>query len=241
MRIASRLTRLLTLYSLTARHPNSVSVIRKVKNKNLTYLEKWALADLAQVTLANERKGINGVIIEAGCALGGSAIVIASAKARERPFYVYDAFGMIPPPSEKDGQDAHERYKVISSGKASGIDSGRYYGYENNLYEQVRKTFEEFGLETNTHNIKLIKGLYEDTLRVDFPVSLAHIDSDWYKSVMTCLNRIEPYLVPGGTLVIDDYFCWSGCKRAVDEYFSGKDQSKYEFKIKSRLHIVKSV
>jgi asparagine synthase (glutamine-hydrolysing) len=55
-------------------------------------------------------------------------------------------------------------------------------------------------------------------LHVSEPVALAHIDGDWYRSVMTCLRRIEPNLVPGGTLVIDDYRAWSGCKRAVDEY-----------------------
>lgn len=239
MRFVSRFTEFLELCIFAARHPNLTSVIGKVKDKNLTYLGKKALAELAQVVLANEQNGINGVIIEAGCALGGSAIVIASSKVRERLFCVYDVFGIIPPPSTKNGQDVRERYAVIRNGNAVGIAGECYYGYREGLYEQVCQTFEEFGLETSTHNIKLIKGLYEDALQVDFPVSVAHIDSDWYESVLICLNRIEPWLVSGGVLVIDDYFCWSGCQRAVDEYFTGKDKSKYEFKKKSRLHIVK--
>lgn len=43
-----------------------------------------------------------------------------------------------------------------------------------------------------------------------------------YESVMTCLTRITPNLVPRGILVIDDYEAWSGW-RAVNEFFDGKE------------------
>jgi hypothetical protein len=29
--------------------------------------------------------------------------------------------------------------------------------------------------------------------------------------------------VPGGRIVLDDYYKWSGCRAAVDEYFAGRD------------------
>lgn len=215
------------------------SIINKVKKKNLTYLSMSALKELSEVAIANEKLGIKGHIIEAGCGLGGSAIVIASSKAIERSFYIYDVFGMIPPPSEKDGKDAHQRYEVIETGRSQGVRGGVYYGYVNNLYEQVQNTFKEFGTDLNANSITLIRGLYQDTIRVDFPVSLAHIDCDWYESVTTCLQRIWPNLVIGGTMVIDDYYTWSGCKRAVDEYFNDQNKSDCDFIKKSRLHIVK--
>ncbi|VAW43210.1 hypothetical protein MNBD_CHLOROFLEXI01-3632, partial [hydrothermal vent metagenome] len=56
--------------------------------------------------------------------------------------------------------------------------------------------------------------------------------------VMTCLQQIEPNLVPGGILIIDDYEAWSGCKSAVDEYFSGREDD-FEFVQQSRLHIIR--
>jgi asparagine synthase (glutamine-hydrolysing) len=56
---------------------------------------------------------------------------------------------------------------------------------------------------------------------------------------MTCLERIEPHLVPGGRLIIDDYFMWPGCRRAVDEYFEGR--TGYEMVKRRRLHVVKAV
>lgn len=215
------------------------SIINKVKKRNLTYLSKSALAKLVEITIANEKLGIEGYIIEAGCGLGGSAIVIAGSKAIERPFYIYDVFGMIPPPSEKDGKDVHERYELIKAGKSTGVGGGVYYGYVNNLYQEVRNSFKNFGLDVNANNITLIKGLYQDTMRVNFPVSLAHIDCDWYESVITCLQRIWPNLAIGGTMVIDDYYTWAGCMKAVDEYFNDQNNNDYEFTKKCRLHIVK--
>jgi asparagine synthase (glutamine-hydrolysing) len=86
--------------------------------------------------------------------------------------------------------------------------------------------------------IMLVKGLFEDTLQVNEPVAFAHIDSDWHDSVMICLQRIVPHLTVGGRLVIDDYFYWSGCRRAVDGYFADKRNS-FTFTARQRLHIVR--
>jgi hypothetical protein len=214
------------------------SIIRRVRSAGLTYLDPAALNDLYQAVSALEKHQIGGALIEAGCALGGSAIVMASAKAEIRPFYIYDVFGMIPPPTEADGADVHARYATITSGNASGIKGGTYYGYENNLYDKVIQNFQALGYPITTHHIHLVKGLFEDTLHPDGPVALAHIDGDWYQSVMTCLERIVPRLVTGGILVIDDYDDWSGCRKAVDDYFADK-QAAFRFDQKSRLHITR--
>jgi asparagine synthase (glutamine-hydrolysing) len=55
---------------------------------------------------------------------------------------------------------------------------------------------------------------------------------------MTCLKEIEPYLVLYGVLVIDDYYDWSGCRVAVDEYFKDK-KDKYLFLKKTKLHLIR--
>lgn len=212
--------------------------VRKVQEHKLSYLGEAALSDLFRVVQDIEKKKVPGILIETGCALGGSGIVIASAKHRSRVFFIYDVFGMIPPPSDKDGKDIHSRYQVIVEGKSEGINGDAYYGYEPNLLEKVSLTFEMFRLKPVTNNIHLIQGLYEDTLHITSPVAFAHIDCDWYDSVMTCLQRIEPWLSSGGIMIIDDYYAWSGCKRAVDEYFANR-QDQYSFVHKSRLHIIK--
>ena len=65
-----------------------------------------------------EIANLPGVFIEAGCALCGSAILIAKTKKYERPFFVCDVFEMIPPATEKDSQDVHDRYRIITDGKS---------------------------------------------------------------------------------------------------------------------------
>jgi hypothetical protein len=210
----------------------------RVKRDGLTYLEEPALVDLAETVSTLEREALPGLFIEAGCGLGGSALTVARFKDQTRPLYVYDVFGTIPPPSSDDGPDAHARYAVIRTGKAAGLAGGTYYGYQRNLKRIVESCFARYGLMVKTHNVHLVEGLYEDTLRAIGPVAFAHIDCDWYSSVMTCLRRIEPRVVSRGVLVIDDYNRWSGCRKAVDEYFGDKGHL-YRFVRKSRLHIVR--
>jgi len=145
---------------------------------------------------------------------------------------------MIPPPSEKDEADVHVRYEEIKSGKSKGLGENQYYGYIENLQAVVAANLAKYGVPIETNHIKLIKGYFEDTLYINDPVAFAHIDCDWYASVMSCLIQIEPNLVPGGTIVFDDYYEWSGCRLAVDEYFRDKDD--YIFSTKGRkLHVGK--
>lgn len=213
-------------------------VITSVSKQGLTYLDMGALVDLYNSVRAVEIRQVDGVLVEAGSALGGSAIVMAKSKNAARPFFLYDVFEMIPPPSSRDGKDAHNRYQEIVSGKAQGIQDGAYYGYEDDLVLKVEERFDRFGLPLDPNNIKIVQGLYENSLIMNAPVALAHLDCDWYDSVMTCLERIVPYLAPGGVLIIDDYAEWSGCKKAVDDYFV-KTDNEFIFEMKSRLHITR--
>jgi len=212
-------------------------VITTVREDKLTYLSERKLCTLARVCLANEVRAIPGRIIETGCALGGSAVLMTAAKHRERALDVYDVFGMIPPPSEHDGEDVHARYEVISSGQSEGIKGNKYYGYEPDLYAKVHAVFTACGYPAESHNVRLIKGLIAGTLQVSDPVSLAHIDVDWYEPVLLSLERVVPWLSVGGHIVVDDYRDWSGCRRAVDEYFAGK-QEQFSFDMGGESRVI---
>lgn len=235
-RIAAKLYGQMGLLGILPIDREAYRVIQDVVKHGLSYLSTQSLVELHQTTRALERSGRDGAFLEAGCALGGSALVIAASKNRLRPFHIYDVFGMIPPPSERDGTDAHQRYALIASGDSSGIRGDTYYGYQDNLLGKVERTFADFGYPVQENNIHLVQGYFEDTLVVDEPVLMAHIDSDWYDSVLTCLRRIEPRLVSGGALIIDDYHTWSGCRAAVDEYFASRE-GQFRFVEKSRLQI----
>lgn len=119
------------------RDPEAIKIINQVIAQNLSYLETTALCDLSSAVKYIEKKRIEGCIVETGCALGGSSIVIAAAKNKHRFFSCYDVFGTIPEPSLKDGNDVHARYEVITEGKSSGIGGDLYYGYQEDLYGKV--------------------------------------------------------------------------------------------------------
>lgn len=212
-------------------------VIAEVRADHLTYLNPANLRDLAALVRDLDRRDVPGLIVEAGTARGGSAIVMATAKAASRPMKVYDVFAMIPPPSSKDGEDVHRRYAKISSGDAKGVGGEVYYGYRTNLLDEVTDSFERLGAPIGEVNVELVPGLFEDTIDLDEPVAFAHLDGDWYESTMTCLERIAPLVVPGGRIVLDDYYAWSGCRTAVDEYFADRDDFRLEFR--ARVHAVR--
>lgn len=220
------------------RDPEGMNLVRRVRQERLTFLEPRALLDLRQRVREVEERGLAGSIVEAGCALGGSAIVLAASKAPSRTLSVHDVFGMIPPPSDRDGDDVKARYAEIASGKAEGFGGDVYYGYQADLRDTVAASFARFGYPPEASNILLVEGLFEDTIRPDGPVALGHIDGDWYESVKVCLERLWPALVPGGVLVIDDYEGWSGCRTAVDEFVARSTDVQREQR--ARLHLVKS-
>ena len=210
--------------------------VASVRAKNLTYLDRHALIDLA--TLARRIGSTRGVILEAGSALGGSAIVLAAAKDQHTPLHLYDVFGTIPPPTEADGEAATRRFEEIAAGKSAGIGGEVYYGYRSDLIDGVRAEFCSAGLDPEGNAISFHPGLFDETLDVREPVVLAHLDCDWYESVQVCLERIWPNLVDGGTVVIDDYLHWQGCKQAVDDFVARTPNARVIRR--SRIHLVKA-
>ncbi len=195
-------------------------VAREVLRLRLTYLSARKLHNLERCVQELDHRGVAGDFIECGVALGGSAIVLASHLTPGRRFHGYDVFAMIPPPSERDDEWAHRRYDTIRSGRSAGIGDDPYYGNIENLFSVVLDSFRAFGFEPDGRTVALHRGLFEDTLRPQRPVALAHIDCDWYDPVTYCLAAIYERLSPGGVIVLDDYNDYGGCRMATDAFLA---------------------
>ena len=211
--------------------------VQRIRELGLTFLTEDQLCSLASCALEAEATGREGIMIEAGTARGGSAITLALAKAQQRELQVFDVFGMIPPPTDEDGEEVAERYTDIAEGRAQGRAGDVYYGYRDNLLDEVEASFATFGVPIGEHHVSLVPGLFQDTVTGTEPVALAHVDGDWFESTMTCLENIAPRLVPGGRLVVDDYHNWTGCKKAVDRYFANRPG--YRLEIRAKVHVVR--
>lgn len=203
-------------------------ISQQVKLRNLTYLSYEKIHNLEKSIKEIERKATPGMLIEAGVALGGSAIIIASLMSKHRAFHGYGVFSMIPPPSEKDDEKTKARYQTIKSGKSQGINGEIYYGYRDNLYSEVIDNFELFGLQVDGKGISLHQGLFENTMIFEpgTNIAFAHIDCDWYEPVHLCLERIYPVLSNAGYIILDDYHDYGGCRKAVDEFLNQRNDIK---------------
>ncbi|WP_369726022.1 TylF/MycF/NovP-related O-methyltransferase [Bradyrhizobium sp. LLZ17] len=197
------------------------NLARQVAQDRLTYLPPEKLIRIETYARLATADDVPGNLLEFGVALGGSAIILAAQAARrKRLFFGFDVFAMIPPPtSEKDDDKSRERYRIIASGQSEGIGGDTYYGYRDNLIDDVRRSFAKYGLPIDGKSRFLCKGLFEETFpKYDGMVAFAHIDCDWYAPVSYCLNHISRRLSAGGVIVLDDYHDYGGARTATDEF-----------------------
>lgn len=92
---------------------------------------------------------------------------------------------------------------------------------------QVKDNIDNFIEKYPEKNIKYVVGDVSETLLIEenLPksISLLRLDTDWYKSTKIELEILYDRLSDNGILIIDDYGHWKGCKKAVDEFFKGKE------------------
>lgn len=165
-------------------------------------------------------RNIDGAIVECGVWRGGISIMMASvieSRSSNKKQYLYDTFEGMSEPSSKD----IDKYGVSAQ---SQLSSTSRKDADDNVWayaslEDVKMNFTIS--KVNMNNISFIKGKVEDTIPQNIPesISLLRLDTDWYESTKHELEYLYPLLTEGGVLLIDDYGYWSGCKRAVDEYF----------------------
>ncbi len=197
-------------------------IVSAVRDRRCTYLSQARLESLIEQATRVKARGVSGNFAEFGIGLGGSGICITAQLDGARQYWGFDVFGMIPPPSDSDGDAARKRYEVIASGQSKGIGDDQYYGYVPDLYDKVAGSFAEFGLPVDGRTINLVPGLFGETLphHLDFPVAFAHVDCDWYDHVQFCLNALKDRVPRYGVIVVDDYNDWPGCRQAVDEFLA---------------------
>ena len=71
--------------------------------------------------------------------------------------------------------------------------------------------------------VTLVPGWFSETLPGFAPpegIAVLRLDADWYESTKQCLDALYAQVVPGGVILIDDYYTWEGCTKAVHDYLS---------------------
>jgi hypothetical protein len=177
--------------------------------KTMTSRERVKGLHTALLTVYENK--IVGDFVECGIYLGGNVIIAKkffdSIGITDKNFYAYDTFSGMTAPGENDPRKAHIHWKD-----------------EYSCIGTLETVIEEFKYhQVLDEKIIIVQGDVCTTLRnpINLPekISILRLDTDWYESTKIELEILYERLSFGGFLIIDDYGHWSGCKKAVDDFF----------------------
>jgi O-methyltransferase len=186
---------------------------------------------LANIELAVRYGSTAGAIVECGTWRGGMIAGVASALGAQRNYFLFDSFEGLPPAKDLDGEAAKQWQQ--------DVDSPGYYDNCSASIDDAKTAMAMAGI----NNPEIIKGWFENTLEnlsIDQGISVLRLDADWYESTMTILTNLFDQVNSGGVLIIDDYYAWEGCAKAVHDFLSQRKCKERIFEHKGICYIVKA-
>ncbi|MBX2917510.1 MAG: class I SAM-dependent methyltransferase [Cyclobacteriaceae bacterium] len=153
---------------------------------------------------------VPGDVVECGVWRGGMIAAIAELSGNTRRVHLFDSFEGLPEAKEIDGKEALQWQ--------ANKTSPHYY---NNCYADESFALNALKLAAHT-NFQIYKGWFQNTLSTyqGNPIAILRLDGDWYDSVKVCLEKLYPLVSEGGLIIIDDYYTWDGCSKAIHDYLS---------------------
>lgn len=161
--------------------------------------------------LVERFKDIKGCVIECGVWRGGMTAAISEIFGKQRKYYLFDSFEGLPDVKEIDGKAAND----WQNNKEGAF-------YFDNCTAEIEYAEKSMKLSL-APNYEIIKGWFSEVLpeiKINEEIALLRLDGDWYESTMDCLIHLYPKVIIGGVIIIDDYYMWDGCAKAVHDYFS---------------------
>jgi O-methyltransferase len=168
---------------------------------------------LVERTLSNPALE-GGCIIECGTWRGGMAGGLVMIGGRERDYYFFDSFKGLPPTSPRDGDDAR-RWQA---------DTTSPFYFENCAATREELTSALSRAQLPRDRLHVHEGFFADTfpMIITPPIAVLRLDADWYDSTILCFEKFWDQLLPGALVVIDDYYTFEGCRRAVHRFLADR-------------------
>jgi O-methyltransferase len=201
------------------RHDKTLDRYRSLYEKYKEYTMVPSEHFMQNLGLCQAYAEVAGDFVECGVWRGGMSAAIVELLGKDRHVDLYDSFEGLPPAKEIDGKEALAWQKDITSPN-----------YHDNCTADEHFAMAAMKL-ANHADYTIHRGWFDATLpvRSDRPISILRLDGDWYDSIYTCLRCLFPKVVAGGIIILDDYYTWDGCSKAVHDYLS-------EIKSPSRIH-----
>jgi O-methyltransferase len=204
---AKRLARkIMAKMTMTLAPPLELQIYKRYKDFTMILPETF----MNNLVLCKEKAPESGCIIEAGVWRGGISAAIADMLPG-RVHFLFDSFAGLPPAKEIDGQAALEWQRNVGGPT-----------YFNNC--RAERFFAQQAMKmSRAREFHLIEGWFSDTIAgfvPPEPIAILRLDADWYDSTMQCLTGLYPHVRPDGLVILDDYYMWDGCARALHDYLS---------------------
>lgn len=209
------------------RGPLSVRALRRIVRAVAPYtmVVPAGVAFAAQSAAEAALAGRGGAIVECGVWRGGTsfAMLLAQREVAGRvvcPVRMLDSFQGLPPAGARDGPLAH----TWQAGESPDDPEANCRAEE----AAVRAARDRFGFTEAEAPIH--RGWFRDTvgplaerLGASGGIALLRLDGDWYDSTIECLEALLPVVQEEARVIIDDYYAWDGCARAVHDTLSRHD------------------
>jgi O-methyltransferase len=169
------------------------------------------------LSLVAQFKQVKGCIIECGVWRGGMSGGIANVMGKERSYFLFDSFEGLPEAKEIDGQSAIDWQKDVKSP-----------GYYDNCKAEMDWA-ERAMKKSGADKFELVKGWFNETtpgFQLKEPIAVLRLDGDWYDSTMTCLEAFFDKVAKGGLIILDDYYVWDGCAKALHDFLAKYKKSE---------------
>ncbi len=174
------------------------------------------------------KNNIPGVLVECGVHEGAQPMIwlqtLLEQGCTDRDIYLYDTFtGMTEPGTEDYSVPGSLMYDCpvqVTYNEWKSNQKDTYNAWCYGSLQLVKDNLSRFPYPKD--RIHFIQGDVCQTLlepsNIPNNIALLRMDTDWYESSKAEMDYLYPKVVPGGMVIMDDYFHWNGQRKATDDY-----------------------
>lgn len=202
------------------------SEVRKILDAVVdhTMVHTSGIEFLIHETIRTIRADIPGAFVECGTWRGGASVAILLAQRAafgtvQRPIWMLDSFEGLPAVDNRDGP--------LAADWQAGGQPEKFMDNCRAAQGELIELLARHGFSDDEAHI--VPGWFADTVPdvveklEQRRIALLRLDSDWYESTKYCLDQLMPLVADEAVVIIDDYYAWDGCARAVHEYIVQND------------------
>jgi O-methyltransferase len=203
----------------------AVEVDRIVSSvRDLTMVPEPGLRFTVETTVDAINREIPGAVVECGVWRGGCSIAMLEAQRAVfggvvRPVYMLDSFEGLPPATSRDGP--------LAAAWQASVDAPDFYDNCKASEAELRSNLDK--LRFTRSDYRIVAGWFVETLPTvaaelrNQGIAVLRLDADWYEPTLLCLEHLVPLVAEDGFVLLDDYYAWDGCARAMHDYVARRN------------------